>query len=654
MTPEALPLGELVVLLALAVAGAALFERLRLPAIAGFLVAGALVGPGGLGLVADPEGVRRIAEIGVVFLLFEIGLELPLERLRSMGRSLVVGALQVSITLAATAGIAMWLGVGVRTALLLGALVSMSSTALVIRLLTERGELDAPHGQLALAILLFQDLCIVPFLLAVPLLASPEPLSAVPILGAFARAGVAGAAVYAIARFALPRILSMAANLRSRDIFSLVAVLVVAGAAVGAEELGLGLAVGAFLAGLAVSTSPWGHQLFAEVLPLRGVLLGVFFTAVGTLLDLGSALDAPLAVASLLLASTVLKAAVVGVGALVVLGSGLRVSLFSALSLAQTGEFSFVLAGAAAAAGLLDGRLEQAFVAASVMSLVATPFLMRLGPFLLDRGSDGAPTLAKEAPELDGHVVLVGFGLTGRNLVRVLDAIQVPWRAVDLNPSVAREARARSEGRVIFGDATRAALLERLGVARARVVVVAVTDPLATRRVVALVRRLNPEAALLARTRYTRDIDVLQTLGASEVVADELEAGIDLLTRVLRTLGRASGAIESFAEELRAEGYALLQMPPGLALDPWLAELLENVATEWVEVPEAFASAPIGRLSLRTRTGVNVLAVERGDLNTPNPGPEFTLQPGDRLLVLGGADAIARLRSLLAGEDAVR
>jgi CPA2 family monovalent cation:H+ antiporter-2 len=329
---EALPLGELVVLLALAVAGAALFERLRLPAIAGFLVAGALVGPGGLGLVADPEGVRRIAEIGVVFLLFEIGLELPLERLRSMGRSLVVGALQVSVTLFATAGLAVWLGVAGRTALVLGALVAMSSTALVIRLLTERGEVDAPHGQLAIAILLFQDLCIVPFLLAVPLLASPEPLSAMPILGAFARAGLAGAAVYAIARFALPRILSMAANLRSRDIFSLVAVLVVAGAAVGAEGLGLGLAVGAFLAGLAVSTSPWGHQLFAEVLPLRGVLLGVFFTAVGTLLDLGTALDAPLAVASLFLASTVLKAAVVGVGALVVLGIGIRASLFSSES----------------------------------------------------------------------------------------------------------------------------------------------------------------------------------------------------------------------------------------------------------------------------------------------------------------------------------
>jgi len=411
--------------------------------------------------------------------------------------------------------------------------------------------------------------------------------------------------------------------------------------------------VGAFLAGLAVSTSPWGHQLFAEVLPLRGVLLGIFFTAVGTLLDVGSAIEAPAATVLIFLASTLVKGAVVAIAAAFVLRAGLRVSLLAALSLAQTGEFSFVLAGAAGAAGLLEGGLGQAFVASSVLSLVATPFWMRLGPALLDRRRIPA---AKDTPApaaLRDHVVVVGFGLTGRNLTRVLDAIEVPWCAVDLNPAAAREARARQEARVIFGDATRPALLEQLGVREARVIVVAITDPLATRRIVSAVRRLNPEAALLARTRYARDIDTLQELGAGVVVAEELEAAIDLVTRVLHTLGRPSGAIETFVGELRAEGYALLQTPPGLALDPWLAELLEHVATEWVEVPEAFAPAPIGTLSLRTSTGVNVLAVERGDLNTPNPGPDFTLQPGDRLLALGGAEAITRLRALLAAGGGV-
>jgi len=644
-----LPLAELVVLLALAAAGAALFERLRLPSIAGFLVAGALVGPGGLALVSDPAAVRTVAEAGVVFLLFEIGLELPVERLRRLLKSgLTAGALQVGATLAVTAAAAVALGVAWRTALVLGALVAMSSTALVVRLLSERSELDAPHGQLAVAILLFQDLCIVPFLLAVPLLASPGPLGFAPIAGALARAVLAGGAFYAVTRFALPRVLSAAAGLRSREVFSLVAVLVVVGAAVGAEGLGLGLAVGAFLAGLAASASPWGHQLFAEVLPLRGVLLGVFFTAVGMLLDVRLAWQLAGLVAALLAAATLLKATVV-VGSLgFVLRLPRRTSLLTALALAQTGEFSFVLAAAAASAGLLSGDLSQAFVAASVLSLVASPFVLRAGPALLD----GRRTHARRPPAeeaFSGHVLVIGYGLAGRNLARVLQAIGIPWLAVDANPSSAAEARAHEAGRVVYGDATRPALLERLGVRSARIVVVAITDPLATRRIVSLVRRLNPDARLIARTRYVRDVDTLQSLGASTVVAEELEAAIDLLTHVLREFGVASGAVSAVVDELRDEGYALLQTPTGVALDPWLAELLQQVSTEWVEVPAGFPPGhTLRQLALRSRTGASVLAVERAAVTLPNPAADQALAAGDRLLVFGGNPEIARLRELLA------
>jgi len=653
-----LPLAELVVLLALAAAGAALFERLRLPSIAGFLVAGALVGPGGFALVSDPAAVRTVAETGVVFLLFEIGLELPVERLRRLLKSgLTAGALQVGITLALTAAVAVALGVAWRAALVLGALVAMSSTALVVRLLSERSELDAPHGQLAVATLLFQDLCIVPFLLAVPLLASPAPLGFAPIIGALARAALAGAAFYSVTRFALPRVLSAAAGLRSREVFSLVAVLVVVGAAVGAEGLGLGLAVGAFLAGLAASASPWGHQLVAEVLPLRGVLLGVFFTAVGMLLDVRLAWQHAGLVALLFGAATVLKAAVVAGSLGFVLRFSRRVSVLAGLALAQTGEFSFVLAAAATSAGLLDGELSQAFVAASVLSLVATPFLLRAGPALLDRGArrTPGPQLAAPAKGLSGHVLVIGHGLAGRNLTRVLQATGIPWLAVDANPSSAVEAQARDESRVVYGDATRPALLEQLGVKSARVVVVAITDPLATRRIVSLVHRLSPRAKVLARTRYVRDIDALQALGAHVVVAEELEAAIDLLTHVLREFGLASGAVAAFIEELRDEGYALLQTAPGVALDPWLAELLQQVATEWVELPASFPPGQtLGGLALRTRTGASVLALERIGVTTPNPPAAQGLAGGDRLLVFGGNAEIARVRALLAGEPGLR
>jgi CPA2 family monovalent cation:H+ antiporter-2 len=646
-----LPLAELAVLLALAAAGAALFERLRLPAIAGFLVAGALVGPGGLGLVSDPAAVRTVAEAGVFFLLFEIGLELPVERLRRLlRRGLAAGALQVAATLLATAGLALALDVPGRTALVLGALVAMSSTALVVRLLSERGELDAPHGQLSVAILLFQDLCIVPFLLAVPLLASAGPIGLAPIARALGSAALAAFAFYGAVRFLLPRILSAAAGVRSRDVFSLVAVLVVVGAAVGAEGLGLGLAVGAFLAGLAASASPWGHQLFAEVLPLRGVLLGVFFTAVGMLLDVRLAWENAGLVAALLFAATALKAGVVAAVLGLALRTPARVAALAAVGLAQTGEFSFVLAAAAAGAGLLSAELSQAFVAASVLSLVGTPFVMRAGAALLDgREREPAPAAPAREKSHEGHVLVIGHGLAGRNLTRVLQAIGIPWLAVDANPSSATEAQAREESRVVWGDATRPALLERLGVRRARIVVVAITDPVATRRIVALVRRLNPTARLLARTRYVRDIDALHALGASVVVAEELEAAIDLLTHVLREFGLATSAVAEFVDELRDEGYALLQTPPGVALDPWLAELLQQIATEWIEVPAGFpCGQTLAGLALRTRTGASVLAIERGGRTTPNPPPQHELAAGDRLLVFGGAAELGRVRALLA------
>ncbi len=312
-------LTDLVLLMVFATAGVALFERFRLPAIAGFLVVGALLGPGGVGLVSDPEQVRALAEFGVVFLLFEIALELPTDKLWRLWRiSLLAGGLQVVLTVILVAAASSFLGVPPRTALVLGLLVAMSSTALVMGILNERGEIDAPHGQLVVGILLLQDICIVVFLLVIPILAGEEPTSAYPFLMALARAAAALAVFFVAARFILPRMLERVAKLRSQELFSMVAVLVVVGAAVSAERIGLTLAVGAFLAGLAVSSTPYGHQLFAELIPLRGVLLGVFFTAVGMLFDPEIALQHAGGVLLFVSAAVPLKAgiivAVVGLG----------------------------------------------------------------------------------------------------------------------------------------------------------------------------------------------------------------------------------------------------------------------------------------------------------------------------------------------------
>jgi CPA2 family monovalent cation:H+ antiporter-2 len=647
-------LGELLLVIAVAAVGVAVFERAGLPSIAGFLVMGAVVGPGGLGWVADPDRVRALAELGVVFLLFEIGLELPVERVRSLWRqAFAAGALQVSLTLAGVTAGAVWLGLPWRSALVIGALVAMSSTALVLGLLAERGEIDAPHGQLALGILLFQDLCVVPFLLAIPILAGSDG-SALSVGLGVARAAGSIALLALAARFLVPRVLARAAEARSRDLFSLLSLLLVVGSAVVAERIGLTLAVGAFIGGMVASSSPYAHQLFAEVLPLRGALLGLFFTAVGMLFHPGAALHAGPAIAAWVAAALVGKAAVVAVVAALFLRTGVRVGVLTGLALAQTGEFSFVLAASAASAGLLADSLQPVFVAGSLLTLLATPFLFRVAPglasraaALLERGVGPAREDAAGAPELRNHAVVIGYGVAGRNVARVLGALGIPCVVVEANARALRGAAAGAP-RIVFGDATRAPLLERVAVAAARFVVIAVNDPLATREIAVLARRLAPAARILVRTRYLRDVDALAALGTAVVVAEELEGTVSLVTELLRLSGVAEGAVARFARELREEGYQALRAPPGLALDPWLAEILAELAPDWVEVPSAFAGeTTLEGLAVRARTGVTVLAVERDGVTESNPPPHFPIRADDRLLALGPPAALARLRALL-------
>jgi len=641
------------VLLAVATAGVAIFERLRLPAIAGFLVMGALVGPGGLGLISQPDRVRALAELGVVFLLFEIGLELPLERLRKLWRlALFGGGLQVVATLACVATIGTAMGLDLPAALVMGGLVAMSSTALVMRILSQRGEIDAPQGQLAVGILLFQDLCVVPFLLGVSILSAGGTGDAVEVAVDLARSLAGLVAFFLVARFAFPYLLDRAARLRSREIFTMVALLAVVGSAVFAEQIGLTLAVGAFAGGLVLSASPYAHQLFAEVVPLRGLLLGVFFTAVGMLFDPAVALENLVGVAAYFVCVVVLKASFIAAIVALALRQGVRLGVLTGLALAQTGEFSFVLAAAASDAELLDAGLRQVFVAGSIATLVATPFLVGVAPRVaqfLDRRAERAPRrAADDAVEgFRNHVILVGFGLAGQNLARVLKARGIPYVAIDSNAGSVADARNRGEP-ILYGDAMRHSILQRIGIADARLIAVAISDPIGTREVVTLARSLAPEIPIYARTRYVLEVDELERAGATMVVAEEFESTLALTGSTLRHFGVSEESIARFTTELRDEGYEFMRAPETI-LDPWLTDLLDEVATHWVDVPSSFeGSRSLSDLDVRAHTGANVVAVERAGAMTPSPDPSFEVQHGDRLLTLGSPEAIERLRTLLS------
>jgi len=646
---------EAVVLLTLASAGLVMTERLRLPSVVGFLVVGAIAGPGMLGLVSEPERVRDLAEIGVIFLLFEIGLELPLERVRTLWRpALIGGSFQVIVTLGAVAGLAHAFGLAWPAALVVGAGVSMSSTAIVLRLLSDEGQIDAPGGQFAVAVLLTQDLAIVPFLLFIPLLAG-DAANLGDVAVVVGRMVVALAFVGFSAWFLVPRILDRVAQTRSGELFSLLALLIVLGSALTAETLGLTLAVGAFLAGVAASGSPYAHQLFSEVVPLRGILLGIFFTAVGMFFDPGGVLEAPGTFLFDVFTITLGKILIVVVAGVALLRQSLRVSLEAGLSLCQMGEFSFVLLGVAGQAGLIEPVLQQRVVAASIATLLISPFLIRYAPTIAAAiterlhypGAAIPDAFENDAPERIPRVIVIGYGPAGQTLTRLLRSLDVPYIAVDTNPNAALAATDTHEP-VIYGDATRPQLLSHLRVWEARLVAVAISDPLATRRVVSRIRTMAPDTPILARTRYVREVDRLSSAGATTVVAEEFEGSIELVARALESFDFPTGAIARFTEALREEGYGAIRAPAALPIDPWFIELLDHTDTEWVEVPMALSGEPtLGELDIRARTGGNVLVIERGANSHPNPPPDFALKGGDRLLVLGGAENLLRVRQLL-------
>ncbi len=647
---------ELLVVVAAAAIGGSIFERLRLPGIIGFLLTGAVIGPGGFRLISDPKEVHTLAEFGVAFLLFEIGLELPVGELRrGLRRFVVSGALQVVVTVAFVAALGLLIGLDTNTAILMGMLIAMSSTAVVMRILGQRAELDAPHGRRSLEILLFQDLCVAPFLLIIPLLAGETSGGSISAVLGFGRGLVALILLFAVARFVFPWLLEQIALLRSPDLFSVFAFLLAIGTAIVAERIGLTLAVGAFIAGLALNSSDYGHQLFAEVSPWRGVLLGVFFTTVGMLLNLGVALAVWDKVLFYLGAVVILKAGIVALVLLVALRESLSNSVQTAMTLAQTGEFSFLIVAAASAAGLIDGQLEQVFISGSILTLVLTPFLIGAAPrvagWLTARMDHvGLRVEPERAPgDIRDHVIIVGYGMAGRTLARVLAASQIAYRIVDSNPRAVSAERERGIP-IIFGDATRPSVLERLGVGGAKAVVIAISDPVATRRCVSMVRGMSPRVQIVVRTRYVKELDGLLRGGATEVVAEEFESTIDLFSKVLGVFGVPNLSISEFAQGMRAEGYELLRESKAMPIDPWLAEVLEEVATAWVDVPSTAPERPsIAALGVRTHTGVNVVAVRREGETLANPSPEFCIQAGDSLLVLGSTEELRKLRELLDG-----
>jgi len=646
-------LGELVLIALSGVICTVVLSRLRVPVVAGLLAAGMLLGPNGLALVKSEQRIETLAEVGVVLLLFSVGLEFSLRRLRHIVRQVVLGGLlQVGLTVGAVTGLSVLMGETAERSLFYGLAFALSSTAIVLQELSARGEIDAPHGRLVVGTLIFQDLCVIPIVLLLPLLAGKAPASA--SSGGWWQALLVASALIAgailLGRWLLPRVLARVDRLRSREIFVLAVLGVCLGTAWMTSLLGLSLALGAFLGGMVLSESDFGHRALSDVLPLRAAFTSLFFISMGMLFDARVAIQQPALVGVLLLGLIAGKAAVAALAGLT-LRLPARVAWLAGASLAQFSEFGFVVVAAGSRLGLIETPQTRALWCAGVLSMFLTPLVMRLAPHVtagerllrpLERllGVRGMDEPVPEHSTLSGHVVVVGYGPGGQMLCQALSELGLPYLVLELNAETVRRARELGLP-VYYGDATSPEALESAQVRRARLLTLLINDPAGARRVVDAVRRVAPELPILVRSRYLAEASSLRRLGVSDAVVEELESGMEMTARVLRRMGVARNLI---VERIREARRATQESErPVVVPRPALGELGEladlKVETFLVRASAHACGRSPQELDLRSRSGALVLAVRRRG-QVAQSAPEQRFEEGDVLFLLGEGPAV--------------
>lgn len=558
-------LSQVVALVVASAVIAYICNRLRILPIVGFLLAGVLIGPNALGVVDDAGLIDVVAEIGIVLLLFTLGIEFSLDRVWRIKREIFVGGgLQLALTIGVAMGILALLGVDWRTGFYSGALIALSSTAIVLKVLGDRNEVTSPKGQLSLGILIFQDLAIVGLVLVLPLLSGGGG-STTAILRGLGIAALIVVLVVIVARRVMPFILERVARTCSQEIFLLTIIAICLGTAWLTSLAGVSLSLGAFLAGLVVSESRFSHHAFAEILPLQILFSAVFFVSVGLLLDLAFVARHPLLILAVVGAVVLLKVLTTGLVARL-LGYSTGVAGATALLLAQIGEFSFVLerVGRAAKldpAGVAGGMGAQTFIAAAVLLMAGTPLLAKAGEWLQGRHQTQEEDDVAQAAEAQAeplrmrdHVIVAGYGAAARHLTRVLSEEGIPFVILTLAP--VGSAEASSAGwKVIVGDYRRRMLLDTAAIGEAKMLVVPDDTPDVARRVIAVARDANPRLQIVIRTQSARDVEALLDEGADQVIVDELESGVGLFTRVLGTYDIGADVIAGYADFARERAH---------------------------------------------------------------------------------------------------
>ncbi|HET8737542.1 MAG TPA: cation:proton antiporter [Pricia sp.] len=654
-------LQDILILLGFSVVIVFALQRLKLPSIVGFLLTGVIIGPYGLSLIDAVGQVEILSEIGVILLLFVIGMELSIKQLASIKKTVFIGGFfQVGTTVLVAGLVYYFLGNSWNESVFVGFLFSLSSTAIILKTLQDQQEISSPHARNALAILIFQDIIVVPMMLVTPMLAGESTDLWASILSLLLKSVAVLVITFLSARFIVPRLMHAVAKTNSKELFLLVTITLCFAVAFLTSEAGLSLALGAFIAGLIVSESEYSHQATSIILPFRELFISFFFVSIGMLLELNFFLSNIPLILLLVLVVFIVKSAIASI-AVAILKYPTRTVLLTGLSLFQVGEFAFILSKVGIEYNLLSEQTNQYFLSVSILSMLLTPFVIIFSGGIVNRfigmskkwGLDSTYSSEKEKTEmadyeLTNHLVIIGYGVNGSNLAKAASSNNIPYMVVEMNAETVKRERQKGLP-IIFGDAARDHILETVHLSKARAAVVAISDKLATKTIIKNIRSQSDSLYLVVRTRYIKETPELIALGADEVIPEEFETSVQIFTHVLQNFLVPEDDIDQLIEKVRADNYQLFKSELKRPKTYRLTELADFNITclRMNSDSNRFLGKPLYELNLRAEYGINILSIKRKNEMLDSIRPDEILKQGDIIYIKGNPSNIEQFHKLI-------
>lgn len=658
-------LPDVVVIFSLSIAVLLICHWIKLPPIVGFIFTGVLCGPHGLALVEAESEVQILAQLGIVLLLFAVGMEFSFKKIIEYKRYFLIGGLsQVGLTVLLGFLVGAIMARPWGESLFLGFILALSSTAIVVRILEDKNETDSPHGHVIMGMMIFQDIAAIPMMLLIPILAGNSQSFGYSQLIQFGQGLLILAAVLFSAVKLIPPLLYQIAKTGSRELFLLSVLTICFAVAWLTASVGLSLALGAFLAGLTISETEYKTEAVGDIIPFQDIFTGLFFVTIGMLLDLGFVLQNPIMVFSVAAGVLLSKFLLAGI-ATIILGMPLRTAILTGLAMCQVGEFSFVLAKSGIGLGLADEYKYQLFLSFSLLTMALTPALMQFSPAIASLilqlpfphwlKSGFKKMTYKEHHGKKDHIIVIGYGLSGKNLTRSAKEAALPYVIVDMNAETVKIEKGHGEP-IYYGDATHENVLNHAGIAEAKVLAVLINDALAAERIIEKARKLNRHLYILVRTRYLREMRTLFKLGADEVIPDEFGSSVEIFIRVLNKYQIPTEDVQKIVSTVRLEGYEmcrLLYKEPTTLADLKIA--LTDVLIETFRVGEHahIADKTLGEAELRKLYGVNVMLLRRGNVTISQLDAQTRLLVNDVVVICGTHDSLAKLAPQFKSRHAV-